>query len=440
MNFITCFIPVWGEGAQYFKSYTMSFSKRKDARFWKRRGFLKAGASSAAALVIGQSVSSANLIDSEKNVFSKFLHTPLCEILGIKYPLIQAGMGGVAGPELAASVSEAGGLGIITGTFQQPDELRKRIRRIRQLTNKPFGVNLMLQREMIVPVDIRKIPDEQVQEVQQILNQFRTQLGIPLQQGLTVPVPDLLREEFEIILEENVPVWSIGLGKPTIEQVERCHEKGIKVMAMICTVKDAIEVSETGVDIIIAQGSEAGGHRSTWIKRESKEDACIGTMALVPQVVDAVKQPVIAAGGITDGRGMAAALALGAGAVLIGTRFIATKESMASDLHKQAVLKADSDNTTVTDKLSGAYARVIRNSYTAQYEKANAPVLAPWVQMLAARDIYRAALEKNMPEYYSLWAGQGVGQIKNIPEAAEVVSSIIKEAGESIERMRKYIK
>ena len=415
----------------------MKSFKKAFASVLRRRQFINMGTSSAMAMVISRSVGGATTGEHDDE---DSLHTRLCDILGIQFPLVQAGMGGVAGPELAAIVSESGGLGIVAGTFQPADELRRRIRKVKELTRKPFAVNLMLHEDMINPKDIAGIPQSQVQEVQKILNGFREQLGIPLQNTLSIPVPDLLAEQFEIILEEKVPIWSIGLGKPSADQVRRCKEKGVKIVAMISTVEDAKELSATGVDVIVAQGSEAGGHRSTWLKRSSKEEACIGTLALVPQVVDAVQQPVIAAGSISDGRGMAAALALGASGVLIGTRFIATKESMASDLHKQAILKASSDHTIVTDKFSGAYARVIRNSYTDQYERAGGKVLPPWVHLLAARDINRAAIEKNKPEFYSLWAGQGVGQIRNIPGADEVVRSIIKQARDTIQKLPSFIK
>jgi nitronate monooxygenase len=392
------------------------------------------GASSAAAIFVGPSF---NLINSsvDKKNFPSNLHTPLCDLLKIKFPILQSGMGSVATPELAAKVSEAGGLGIIGATLIPPDELRKRIKRVRELTKKPFGVNFLLHEGIISPIDTTKIPDNQVQQVQLMLNSFRNRLGIPEKHDPPEQVPDWVKEALDIILEENVPVWSIGLGKPTPEQVKRCHDKGMKVIAMIATVENAKEVSQTGVDVVVAQGGEAGGHRSTWLKRNSKEDACIGTMALVPQVVDAIKQPVVAAGAITDGRALAAALALGASGVLIGTRFVATKESGAPEFHKQAILKTSSDYTTITDKLSGGYARVIRNTLTTEYEKSNAPVLPPWVHYLAAEDIYLAARKNNNPEYYTLWAGQGVGQIQNIPGADEVVRSIVSEATAVIQRL-----
>ena len=399
---------------------------------FKRRNFLKAGGSTIASMLISPGI----LGEMNKKPRGEFLHTPLCDLLNIRYPIIQSGMGGIAGPELAAQVSESGGLGIIAGTFLTPEELRNRIKKVRQLTNKPFGVNLMLHQDLLSPVDIKNIPDSLVKSVQDQLNKFRTKLGIPNQHTLTAAVPDYLDQAFEIILEENVPVWSIGLGKPSRDQVNRCHDKGIKIITMIATAEDAREVSKLGVDVIVAQGGEAGGHRSTDTKKASREHAVIGTMVLVPEVVDAVKQPVVAAGGITDGRSMVAALALGAVGVLIGTRFIASRESIASDVHKQAVLKSGSNETTITDKHSGAYARVIRNSFTEEYEKSNTPVLPPWVQIFAVRDIHRAAIEKNDPEYFGLWAGQVTGRIQNIPSASEIVRTIVHEAERAINTLK----
>ncbi|MFL5788478.1 MAG: NAD(P)H-dependent flavin oxidoreductase [Flavisolibacter sp.] len=372
------------------------------------------------------------------NTKPEILHTDLCDLLGIKYPIIQSGMGSVATPELAAKVSEAGGLGIIGAALISTDELRNRIKRIRELTKKPFGVNLLLHEGIVHPIDIHKIPEAQTKEVQKVLNKFRDELNIPEKHGEPEELPETVNAAFEVLLEEKVPVWSIGLGKPTTEQVKRCHDKGIKIIAMIATVENAIEVAMTGVDVIIAQGSEAGGHRSTWLKRSSNEDACIGSMALIPQVVDAVKQPVVAAGGITDGRGLTAALALGASGVLIGTRFVATKESGAPDFHKQAILKTSSDNTRVTDKFSGSYARAIRNSFIDRYEKETTAVLPPWVHYLTAEDIYLAARKNNKPEYYTLWAGQGAAHIKNIPGADEVVLSMVNEAIENIQKLMQH--
>jgi nitronate monooxygenase len=349
-------------------------------------------------------------------------------------------MSGVAGPELVAEVSNAGGLGVLTGALTPPAELREKIRRIRKLTERPFGVNLLLHVDLRPPKDPALIPDEFVAKIQAQLNRFRERLGIAKSASRPGAIPDLANAAFEVVLEERVPVWSIGLGNPTPEMVRRCRERGIKVIAMAATVDDAKSVAVSGVDAIVAQGGEAGGHRSTWVKRESRERANIGGMALIPQIVDAVRAPVIAAGGITDGRGIAAALALGASGALIGTRFIATRESGAPDFYKQALLKADSDATTVTDKFTGMYARVLRNDFTEEYESSGAPTFPPFFQFLAMGDIVRATTEKGSGEYFPMYAGQGVGSLRDLPRAADVVQSLVREAREVITGLHHRVK
>ena len=374
---------------------------------WRRREFLELGATTTAMAAfggIGQADRAENRMEEgAKPVF----RTSLCDLLGIEYPIIQAGMSGVAGPELVAEVSNAGGLGVLTGALTPPAELREKIRRIRKLTERPFGVNLLLHVDLRPPKDPALIPDEFVAKIQAQLNRFRERLGIAKSASRPGAIPDLANAAFEVVLEERVPVWSIGLGNPAPEMVRRCRERGIKIIAMAATVDDAKAVAVSGVDAIVAQGGEAGGHRSTWVKRESRERANIGGMALIPQIVDAVRAPVIAAGGITDGRGIAAALALGASGALIGTRFIATRESGAPDFYKQALLKADSDATTVTDKFTGMYARVLRNDFTEEYESSGAPTFPPFFQFLAMGDIRQSHDGKGKRRIFSDVRGTG---------------------------------
>jgi nitronate monooxygenase len=408
---------------------------------WDRRGFLELGATVTAMAALGD-IAAANHAESANQQATKpVFRTSLCDLLGIEYPILQAGMGsGVASPELAAAVSQAGGLGIITGSLMPPDVLRQSIRQIRKLTDRPFGVNLLLHTDLRPPKDPAQIPENLIKTVQSTFNRFRERLGIPTTMARPPAIPDLLNAAFEVIIEERVPVWSIGLGNPTKEMVERCRQRGIKIIAMVSTVDDAKAVAASGVDAIVAQGSEAGGHRSTWVKRESREHANIGGMALVPQIVDAVKMPVIAAGGITDGRGIVAAMALGASGVLIGTRFIATRESGAPDFYKQALLKANNDATTVTDKFTGMYARVLRNTFTEEYETSGAPPLPPFFQFLAIGDIIKATTEKGSGEYYPLYAGQGVGSLRDMPGAADVVQSLVREARSVMEGLPQKVK
>ena len=356
------------------------------------------------------------------------LRTALCDLLGIEYPVIQSGMGSVAGPDLVAEVSRAGGLGVLAGLNVPPDELRSRIRQVRALTARPFGVNLWLHTELRPPADPATISADRLAAVHSVLNRFRAQLGLPARSARPGAVPDIIASQVEVILEERPPVFSIGLGDPGPDLVLRCRAEGIKVVAMVATVADARAVVASGVDVVVAQGSEAGGHRSTWVKRPSPEAASVGVMALVPQIVDAVPVPVVAAGGIADGRGMVAALALGAVGVLLGTRFVATRESMAPEFWKKSLLERDGDDTTVTDAVSGLWLRTLRNTYTADYQASGAPVLPPLLQAGAAQDVFEAARRRADGEYFPMLSGQGVGLVRDLPGAGEVVETIVREA------------
>ena len=356
------------------------------------------------------------------------LRTSLCDLLGVEYPILQSGMGGVAGPELVAEVSRAGGLGILAALRLSGAQLRQGIRRVRELTDRPFGVNLWLHTEIRPPIDPASLPEDTVRRVQSTLDGFRRELGIPRGAGRPGPVPNVIDEAFEVILEERVPVWSIGLGNPGLPMVERCRERGIKVIAMVATVDDARAVAASGVDAVIAQGSEADGHRSTWVKPASRDAAQVGAVALVPQIVDAVNVPVIASGGIVDGRGLVAAFALGAVGALLGTRFVATRESAAPEFWKKTLLESGGEATTVTDAFTGLYARAIRNAFTDGYAASGAPVLPALLQSGAAQDIYAAATKQQNREYAPMWSGQGVGLIHDLPGAGEVVETIVREA------------
>lgn len=355
-------------------------------------------------------------------------HTPLCDLLGITYPVIQSGMGSVAGPDLAAEVSRAGGLGVIGGLNQPPEELRKRIRYVREHTDRPFGVNLWLHAELRPPVDVRTIPASTIASVQSALNVFRAKLDIPPVSTPPPPALDLVQAAFEVILEERVPVFSAAIGLPDAAMVERCHAHGVKVVAMIATVQDARDAAAAGVDAIVAQGGEAGGHRSVRAKPVTPEMAMVGTMALVPQVVDIVRVPVIAAGGLADGRGLVAALALGAQGVLLGTRFVATRESMAPEFYKKSLLEREADATIVTDSFTGQWSRALRNSFGVEYRESGAPTLPSLLQSVAAQDIYAASAKRQDGDHYPMYAGQSVGMVHNVPGAGEVVETIVREA------------
>ncbi len=361
------------------------------------------------------------------------LRTPLIDLLGIDLPILQSGMRRVAGADLAAEVSNAGGLGILAGLYLGAAGLRSEIQRLRSLTDRPFGVNLWLHPDLTPPIDAATLPEETVEAVQGELNRFRQDMGLESRHNRPANAPDVIDEAFEAILEERVPVWSIGLGDPGPERVRRCHERGIKVIAMATTVEDAQVLAASGVDAIVAQGSEAGGHRSVWVKDRPPGD--VGTLALVPQMVDTVGVPVIAAGGIVDGRGLLAALALGASGVMLGTRFVATRESMAPAFWKQALIEKSGSDTWITDAFSGLPGRTLRNRFSAEYTASGAPRLPGLLQTSAAQDIYEAAARRGDSEHFPMFSGQGLGLIHDLPGAAEVVVALVEEARAALARL-----
>ncbi len=358
------------------------------------------------------------------------LHTPLCDLLGIAYPILQSGMGSVAGPELVAEVSRAGGLGILAGLNLAPAELRARIREVRALTDRPFGVNLWLHDHLRPPVDPAALSEDTVQAVQNVLNGFRVRLGLAPTTARPGPVPDVIDAGFETVLEERPAVFSSALGTLGPTMVRRCHERGFTVVAMVATVDDARRAAADGVDVVVAQGGEAGGHRSIGTKPPRAEDSSVGIMVLLPQVVDAVRVPVVAAGGIADGRGLVAALALGAGGVLLGTRFAATRESTAAEYRKKAMLEAGSESTVVSDSVSGLWARYLKNTFITEYDASGAPVLPALLQTNAAQDIFAAAARHQDITHIPMPTGQSVGLIHDLPGAAEVIETVIREARE----------
>jgi nitronate monooxygenase len=362
------------------------------------------------------------------------LHTQLCELLNIKYPIIQAGMaGGHTTPELVAAVSNAGGLGILGASRLTPQQLKDAINKIKSLTNRIFGVNLLL-----APPESG---NQDVATAQHFLDQFRQELNIPPSTDdaghIQVP-PSPIFDHLRIILEEEkVPVLSIGLGDPT-KLIEQAHISGAKVMAMVTTVDEAVKVEKGGADIVVAQGSEAGGHRSTFqLKTNGEEEVpMIGTLALVPQVVDAISIPVVAAGGIMDGRGLVACLALGAAGVLLGTRFMLARESSTFQAYQQRMLTAKETDTVITRSFSGRPARSIRNRFIEEYRKSNSKPLAWPLQALAADDIYNAEQASIKTEYYPLLAGQGLILIKKDQGAVEIIYEIVQDANKIISQLK----
>jgi nitronate monooxygenase len=350
------------------------------------------------------------------------LSTPLCDLLGVRYPLIQAPMaGGWTTPELVSAVSNAGGLGSLAGAGVPPERLREDIKAVKERTDRPFGVNFLL-----APPG----PGSQdVAAVQRFLDRFREELGLPSGEAKLEPPPSALEEQLEVVFEEGAPVLSVALGDPG-ELVGRVHEEGMLITSMVTTVEEAVRAAEGGVDLVVAQGAEAGGHRSTVELGPDGEPPLVGTLALVPQVVDAVGVPVVAAGGIVDGRGLVAALALGAAGVQMGTRFLLARESGAHRTYRRRLLAATEVDTVVTRVFTGRPARGLRNRFVEEYLGAGSEPLAWPLQRAAAGDIYAAAQAADNGDYSPLLAGQGLRMLGEDGQgAAGIVEEVVAEAG-----------
>jgi nitronate monooxygenase len=359
------------------------------------------------------------------------LPTPITAMFDIRYPIVLAGMaGGLTTPQLVAEVSNAGGLGILGAARLSPEQTGQQVRAIKSMTDKPFGVNFL-----IAPPEPYKNQD--IKTVQQTLNNFRKEMQIPkssLENAMTTLPPSQLSEQLRVVFEEKVPILSFGLGDPS-KWVSEAHASGMKIMTMITTVEEAQRVADIGVDVIVAQGAEAGGHRSTFKLPENGEVPLVGTMALVPQVVDAVgKVPVVAAGGISDGRGIAAALALGASGVQMGTRFLVAKESGAFPAYKTRLLAAKETDTTVTRVFTGRPARSIVNKFIKEFEGID-PL--PWpLQGLIADDIFKNAWLKDNADFFPILAGQGLRLLKEQTRAKDIVEELVSQTIESIDTLK----
>ncbi|CAN5333909.1 nitronate monooxygenase family protein [soil metagenome] len=344
------------------------------------------------------------------------LDTELTRLLGVEHPIIQAGMaGGATTPELVAEVSEAGGLGTIGAAYLTADAIREAINKVRALTERPFAVNLFVP-ENFGP----SLHDPE--EVNAPLAHYREELGIEA----PAEIPSYAQpfeDQLTVVLEERVPVFSFTFGVPDEGYLSALKEAGIVVMGTATTMREGRVLEERGVDAVVGQGSEAGGHRGTFTG--NFEDALVGTMALVPQLADSLSVPVVAAGGIMDGRGLAAALVLGAEGAQMGTAFLPCPESGIHPKYKEAVLGAESEETALTRAFSGKPARGIRNRFMEEMEGREVPAYP--VQNAYTRDIRAAAAEEDRIELMSLWAGQAARLGRAVP-AVVVVESVVREA------------
>lgn len=365
------------------------------------------------------------------------LDTPLCDLLGIRYPIVKAPMGGGTDtPELTAAVSAAGGFGIFGAVLMSLEALRAAIRAIRALTDRPFGVNLVVH----PPEPETRGPEA----IEPVLARLRAALGLPEQPAAPAAVPPGtgLFEQLAVLSEERVPVLNT-MGDPT-SLIGPAQELGLTVLATVSTPAEAVQAATAGADVIVAQGAEAGGLRGAFRLGPDGDATQIGGMALIPAVVDALAAsgsggtPVLAAGGIMDGRGIAAALALGAEGVFLGTRFSAARESGIFPDWRARLLAAEAEDVVVSRAATGRPARAVRNRLVAQIHDGSRDGTSPLAfphQAMALGGIMAAARERGDADFLYLAAGQGIGALTQAEPAGEIVAKLVEETLAALERL-----
>ena len=365
------------------------------------------------------------------------MNTRVCEILGIEKPIVLAGMGGASCPALAAAVSNAGGLGVLGAAGCGPSMLREWIQETRELTDKPFGVDTLL------PASVRRAnyddvegptPADLLPERKEFAEAFMEREGlepVPDEQMVRRTKPgepavfsaEFFEAQMQVVIEERVPVYASGLGNPGPWMTE-LRANGTKVMAVVGAVRHAIQVKSSGLDIIVAQGHDGGGHNSP-----------IGTMALIPQVVDAVGDtPVLGAGGIVDGRGIAAAMMLGAEGVWIGSAFLASEEANIFDFQKEAIVEATEEGTSVSRTVTGKPARIIRSKWTDHWAKEEVEPLPMPFQGMVSGPVMAAANRDGRGDINPGFAGQGIGMIKAVRPAKDIFDELVYGAEQALAR------
>ncbi|WP_257350744.1 NAD(P)H-dependent flavin oxidoreductase [Pseudalkalibacillus decolorationis] len=345
----------------------------------------------------------------------------LTKMLGIEYPIIQAGMaGGVTTAALVSEVSNAGGLGMIGAGYMKPEQLRELIQETKKRTDKPFAVNLFINEEEPI------LTNEEVNEARRILKPIQQELDTA--EELVLGHLPKMEEQIEVLLKEKVEIMSFTFGIPNEQTIHRLKHQDVLLIGTATTVDEAILNDKAGMDAVVVQGFEAGGHRGTF--EQSFDEGMIGTMALVPQVVDHVHIPVIAAGGIMDGRGIVASMALGARGVQMGSAFLTCQESGGNPLHKKATLERKETETIITRSFSGKPARGFQNRFTEMMKDHETNVPEYPVQNYLTNSIRQRAKEAGNAEFMSLWSGQGTRLSENLT-VANFMKKLLTEVNET---------
>ena len=342
------------------------------------------------------------------------IRTSLTERLGINYPIIQAPMASATTPAMVVAASEAGALGSLGAAYMAPDEIRAAIRKIRQATNRPFQVNLF------APQKRYTLTDDEIDQANKPLRAIRAELGLA-DRNSAPEYKDRFANQLQVLLDEEISIMGFHFGLPDAEDLDKVKASGAVLIGCATRVSDAVALDKAGVDFVVAQGFEAGGHQGTFHCEE--EPSMIGLMALIPQIVDAVSVPVIGAGGLMDGRGLAAALALGASAGQLGTAFLPSPESRAHDVHKKLLLDGAQDGTRVTRAFSGRPARGLVNRMMEEIDALPNQILPFPYQHSLTTEIRSVAGEQKRSDFLSMWAGQGAKMVRDL-STGEIVNAL----------------
>ena len=343
------------------------------------------------------------------------------ERLGLRYPIVQGPFGsGLSSPALLAAVSDAGGLGSFGMQHLGPEQIRTLGAELHARTERPFNLNLWVSNH-----DDGGLALSEAQFAQALARfaPYYAALGIeppamPARYGWR------FEEQVEALLDVRPAVFSFVYGIPSASVLRACRDRGIVTAGAVTTLDEALAMDAAGVDLIVASGMEAGGHRVSFLR--SAEDSLTGTLALIPQIVDRVRAPVIAAGGIADGRGVAAALMLGAQGVQIGTAFLACEESGTTPLHREQLFSDAARYTALTRAFSGRLARGIHNEFVDDWRGCESEILPYPIQGWFAGGLRAAALEQNLPGLMSLWSGQAAPLLRH-RRASELFSALVRE-------------
>jgi nitronate monooxygenase len=370
-----------------------------------------------------------DIVMADRVASKSWTENRLTSLLGLRYPIIQGPLGGLSSQRLTAAVSNYGGLGSFGAHGLKPEAIRKVIREIKSLTTKPFAMNLWTSME----------DEGAVTSTEEAFHRSLSTLTKHIESvegskpSYQQYEPICFEDQVQILLDEGISVFSFIYGIPSKQILDEFRRKGTVLIGTATTVDEAIALEQTGVDVIVASGFEAGGHRGSFL--QPPEDSLTGTMALVPQVVDAVKLPVVAAGGIGDARGLVAAFALGAEGVQMGTAFLSCEESGANAHHRMALLSDQAKQTALTRGFTGRLARGIKNRLLDELNKKNAEILPYPLQRSLLRHLSVPAEKAGRLDLLPLWAGQSanLSRCTDVRALLDRLVSEVSEIGSSVQ-------